>query len=246
MAKVLRKLACGFGNQCPAIERPDEGGGFYVTGTDVPDDRLPAHERKVHVPDTLLPELAHLEIPDFDAYLQSVRQVPGDMYRVQTLRQYGVPSDQDFFIRYMNGGPGPTDAELAEWGAFLDGETTGGRTYRNLHVVRGPIGDYLRYQFEWAYSYNVRHGMDVRVLDVAEVPAAASLLEIGDYWVLEHQHVVLCRYDDDGRPIGTVAVEASATQGYIAAAEMAWELGTEFSSWWAAHPQYHRGTARAA
>jgi hypothetical protein len=104
----------------------------------------------------------------------------------------------------------------------------------------------LRYQFEWAYAFNVRHGMDVRIVDTAENPAVAALLRVGDFWVIEHQHVVLCRYDDQGRPLGTVGVDDSGKLGYIAAAEMAWQLGTDFTTWWVAHPQYHRATARAA
>ena len=74
----------------------------------------------------------------------------------------------------------------------------------------------------------------------------AALLLTGDYWVPEHEHVVLCRYDDQGRPLGLVRVEASGAHGYIAAADMAWRLATPFNSWWTAHPQYHRGKTRAA
>ncbi|MGI8799226.1 MAG: DUF6879 family protein [Pseudonocardia sp.] len=60
---------------------------------------------------------------------------------------------------------------------------------RNLHVVREPLNEYLRYQFEWGYVRNVAWGMDIRVLDVATVPAAARLLDIGDFGVIEGGHV---------------------------------------------------------
>jgi len=56
-------------------------------------------------------------------------------------------------------------------------------------VVREPLNEYLRYQFEWGYVRNVAWGMDIRVLDVATVPAAARLLDIGDFGVIEGGHV---------------------------------------------------------
>jgi len=57
--RIVRSVECGDNDDCPKIER-SEGGGFHVTGTDVPDDSLPPHERKVWVPDELLPELSRL------------------------------------------------------------------------------------------------------------------------------------------------------------------------------------------
>ncbi|MGH3787956.1 MAG: hypothetical protein ACRDRG_15705 [Pseudonocardiaceae bacterium] len=66
-------------------------------GTHIPDDELPAHERKVRIPATMLPELGALEILDFEAWLTQRRTSPGDMLRVQTVERYGVPSDDADF-----------------------------------------------------------------------------------------------------------------------------------------------------
>lgn len=243
--KVLRRQSCPIGDDCPAIERP-EGGGFDVIGTYVPDESLPAHERRVHIPDTMLPELASLDVPNFRAYRDAVRQTPGDIYRVQTLTCYGVPSDDQDYLGYLNGAPEPTSRHREAWFAELEEDAAAGRVRRNLHVVTTPLTDYLRYAFEWGYAYNVQHGQDVRILDLTENPAGSVLLRTGDYWVLERQHVVLCRYDQEGKPLGTVAVEAAGAAGYIAAAEMAWELAAPFTDWWAAHPCFHRAKTRAA
>lgn len=237
--------ACGLDEQCPAIERAGDGmvrARGWVPGA----THTPENEREVDFPDTLVPGLATLEIPDFTAYAASLHRPGGDRLRIQTLRQYGVPSDQDYFIRYMEGRPGPTDNDLAIWGGKLRDYTADGSTWRNVHVVEGDIGDYLRYQFEVAYTFNVRHGMDIRIVDASDQPAVRSLLRVGDFWTLERQHVVRCNYDNQGRPLGTVGIDATGKLGYLAAAEMAWELGTPFSQWWAAHPQYHRAAQRAA
>jgi hypothetical protein len=245
MAKVLSSH-CGFEEQCPAIVEGEEEGMVRAVGWAPGAPHTPEYEVQVDLPASLVPGVMSLDIPDFTAYLEKVRRPCGDRLRVQTLRQYGVPSDQDYYLRYMDGRSGPTDADLAVWGTRLRDYSADGSTWRNLHVVDGDIGDYLRYQFEWAYSFNTRHGMDVRIVDAAEQPAARVLLRIGDFWALERQHVVLCRYDEQGRPQGTVGVDDSGKLGYLAAAEMAWALGTPFAQWWAAHPQYHRTTARAA
>jgi hypothetical protein len=244
MACKVMRTTCGFGKQCPSIERPETGGGFEVTGRLVPAPNLPPHEGKVHIPDSLLPELADLEIDDFEAYLASVRETPGDILRIQTLARY---SGEDELTRaYLAGEPAPSADELREWGEELATDAAAGRAYRNLHVIHGSLSDSLRMQFEWAYSYNVAHGMDVRIVDAGEVPAVSALRRVGDFWVLERQHVVLCRYDDDGRPHGYIRVDAGGAHGYIAAAEMGWQLGTPFKAWWDAHPEYHRQTTRAA
>ena len=88
--------------------------------------------------------------------------------------------------------------------------------------------------------------MDIRIVDVAEIPAVRALPRLGDFWVLNDTHVALCRYDTDGRPLGHAAVEFSMANAYWAAADMAWQLSTPFATWWAAHPRYHRATQRAA
>jgi hypothetical protein len=243
MARKVLRRQCGFGKQCPGIEF-EEGGDVMITGYEPGTEQTPENERTIAVPPVVVPELVALDIPDFDAWLEGVRRTPGDIYRVQTLARYGA--ENEYVRRYLRGEPGPTGEELRPWGDELDADRSAGRAYRNLHVIRGPLTDELRMQFEWAYTYNVAHGQDVRIVDAAEIPAVAALQRTGDYWVVEREHVVLCRYDDEGRPQGTVGVEAAGAQGFIAAAEMAWALATPFTDWWAAHPQYHRARRQAA
>jgi hypothetical protein len=245
VSKVLRRQSCGIGGDCPEVQIDSEGGDVKITGYKLGAKHVAENEVTIEVPATLVPELSSLDIPNFRAYRDALRKTPGDIYRVQTLSQYGVPSDDDDYQRYMHGGE-PQSPYREPWFAELREDRDAGRAYRNLHVVNGPISNYLRYQFEWAYAYNVENGQDVRILDVAEYPAGAALLRTGDYWVLEHAHVVLCRYDEEGHPLGAVAVEAAGAGGFITAAEMAWQLGTPFTAWWNSHPEFHRVVKRAA
>lgn len=240
MTKVLRDVSCDIGTTCPRIEQTE--GGYDVVGTDIPDDKLPAHERKVRVPATLLPELGALDIPDFEAWLAKHRRAPGDMLRVQTLESYAVPSDDADYAGYLNGAPAPTSEYREPFFQRLRDEADQGMVWRNLKVVNGPLTDYQRYSCEWVCPNSSEASQDIRVLDVAEYPAAAVLYRTGDYWVVEGQHVALVRYSPEGRHLGEVAVEESSAKGYVATAELAWEVGVPFDQWWAAHPEYRRAT----
>jgi hypothetical protein len=116
--------------------------------------------------------------------------------------------------------------------------------WRDLTVIDGPLTDYQRYGFEWVCEDAVAAGQDIRILDIAEVPATSILPRTGDFWVVEGEHVALVRYDTDGRHLGEVAVDNSCAHGYVAAAEIAWQLATPFTEWWTAHPE-HRRASRA-
>lgn len=237
----LRGGPCGNGINCPAIDRREDG-GFEVTGARVERPGLPAHEATVLVPDALLPELTNLEVHDLAGFLSE--RHTSDLLRVQTLDRYDVGSDDEDFRRYLDGAPEPTAAGKDQWLGKLRTDTAAGRAWRNVHVVDGPLNAYLRYQFEWCYTCNVGAGQDVRVLDLTAHPAAAAVLSVGDFFIVEGREVVRLRYDA-GRYLGAVAVSVDAAQSFAALAEMAWQLATPFSSWWAAHPQYHRATRAA-
>ncbi|MCW2904047.1 MAG: hypothetical protein JWO67_6312 [Streptosporangiaceae bacterium] len=238
MTKVLRDASCPVGKQCPQIKKAE--GGYEIVGTNVPDPELPTHERRVLVPETMLPELGKLDIVDFEAWLDERRTAPGDMLRVQTRDAYAVPSDDADFAGYLHDAPAPTSEYREPFFQELRDEVAAGKMWRNLVVINGAPTDYQRYANEWVYTYASKAGQVIRILDLSEHPAAGVLLRTGDFWVIEHQHVALVRYDEDGQHRGEVAVEDTSATGYIAAAELAWQLGTPFMEWFAAYPQYHR------
>lgn len=238
MRTVLRNAACPIGKQCPEIDKVDEG--YEIVGTNIPDPRLPEHERRVRIPSTMLPELDELAIDDFETWLEARRNATGDMLRVQTLTAYAAPSDDEDFAGYLNGAPEPTSPYREGFFQELREERASGRVWRNLVVLRGEPTSYQRYANEWVYTYSVQAGQDVRVLDLREAPAAEVLLRTGDFWVVESQYVALVRYDEDNTHQGETAVEDTAATGYIAAAELAWDMATPFISWYESHPEYRR------
>ena len=236
---ILRNYHCPVGPSCPVVERVE--GGIELVGEHRDDETLPAHERRIFVPGSMLPELADLGIPDIGAWLTRHRKAPGDIVRIQVQPAYAVPSDDEDYQRYLDGRPS-ANPYLEAYRLQLADERRQGMVWRNLVVFDGPPTDYQRYANEFVYRLTAddEHGQVVRVLDLADHPAARVLLRTGDFYVVEDQHVALMRYADTGGHQGAVQVDGNAAGGYIAAAEFAWELGTPFQRWYAAHPEYQR------
>lgn len=201
---------------------------------------LPVHEATVLVPDTLLPEVAVLHIPDLSAHLDAHHT--RDLLRVEMLDRYDVPSDDDDYHRYLRGDPAPDAAAKAGWLDRLRAGAAAGRARRRVRIVREPLSDYDRFECEWCFTDNTAAGEDIRVLagDFARVPDS-----VGDFFVIDAKRVARLRYDADHRFTGAYEVGVADTPAYVAVAEMAWSAATPFPAWWAAHPQYHRGNRAA-
>ncbi len=158
----MRVKYCGNGDECPALDRREEG-GIEVTGQLVYRPDLPPGEATVLAPDTLFPEIVplHVNLGTFIAEHHCT-----DLLRVQTLDYYSVTSDGEDYRRYVDGEPTPAAAGKQEWLDRLRTDTAAGRLRRNVHIVRSPLAPYLGYQFEWCYLPNTAAGQNIRVLDV--------------------------------------------------------------------------------
>ncbi|MGH3603030.1 MAG: DUF6879 family protein [Pseudonocardiaceae bacterium] len=221
----LRVQSCGNGDECPALDRREQG-WIEVAGELV---------------ERFLPEIATRDV-NLGAFIAQHHRT--DLLRVQTLTHYTVSSDEHDYQRYLDGEIAPTATGKEQWLNRLRTDTAAGRLRRNVHIARAPLTPYLRY-LEWRYLPNTTAGQDIRILDAAEIPAAAALLRVGDLAIVEHQHVAQLRYSPNGEYQGAVATGADTAAGYVALAQVAWELATQFMTWWTAHPPYHRDTVAA-
>lgn len=61
------------------------------------------------------------------------------------------------------------------------------------------LTDYIRYEFEWGFVYNVEAGEDIRVLDLTDRPGPG--LPDHDFWLFDDQSVVKMMYRPDGTQI---------------------------------------------
>jgi hypothetical protein len=167
------------------------------------------------------------------------------LFRQEARDLYNVGSDGDDLARYLAGEPGPDMARKSPWMDQIRGEVARGlHTYR-VHVVRGPLTGYLRFEFEWGYSYNAAAGEHIRILDLAEQPEPPALAD-EDFWLIGDDRAVRMHYDQGGRFLGAGLVTLEAVPRYRAARDAAWAAAVPFAAYWDAHPQYWRDRPRAA
>jgi hypothetical protein len=167
-----------------------------------------------------------------------------DLFRLEALPHYNAASDADDYRRYLRGETHPDAATKQAWLDKLRTDTAAGRRWRRVHAVWHPLSDYLRYECEWGYTYNVAHGEDVRILDLDQAGLPRALpAQVGDFFVIDGEHAVRSYYDDHGRFSHAHVLEEPGP--YLALAELLWHTAEPFTAWWAAHPQYHRGPRAA-
>ncbi len=171
---------------------------------------------------------------------------PSDTFRLETLPHYDAASDDEDYHRYLRGEPAPTAEVKEAWLERLRTDTAAGRRWRRVHVVQPPLTDYLRYECEWGYTFNVAGGEDVRILDMSTSPAGADVLAaVGDFFLVDHEHAVAMDYGEVGRFRGALPVDPVMLATYQAMADAAWTLAEPFTTWWAEHPEYHRNNRAA-
>lgn len=168
------------------------------------------------------------------------RHFKSTLFRLETLDWYGVSTEDEDFRRYLAGQSGPTST----WPDVIRSEVTRGlHTYR-VHIVRSPLSDYLRYEFEWAYTANAAAGEHIRIIDTAEQRKPDAVPD-QDFWLIGDEHLALMHYNSDGTFRGASIGAPELVPRYIAAREAAWSAGEDFTDYWRRHPQYHRDRSAA-
>lgn len=161
------------------------------------------------------------------------------LFRLETLDQYEVVSDGSDVARYLAGELEPDMKRKGPWLERLREDAVQGRYRHRVHVLRSPLGDYLRYECEWGYAYNVRAGEDIRILDLAERRDPGGLVD-HDFWLIDDSRVVRMHYARDGQFLGGEVAPDDTLARYRAARDAAWDAAEPFGSYWATHPQYWR------
>ncbi|KAA2248690.1 hypothetical protein F0L68_39770 [Solihabitans fulvus] len=164
------------------------------------------------------------------------------LFRLETLDRYDVSSEIDDYRRYVAGQPGPLNKQA--WMDMIRSEVARDlHTYR-VHVVRSPLTDYLRYEFEWGYSRNAEAGEHIRIIDTAE-QRKPDVVPDHDWWLIGDEHLVLMHYNPDGTFQSASIGAPELIPRYVAARNAAWAAGIDFTDYWRRHPQYHRDRSAA-
>jgi hypothetical protein len=160
-------------------------------------------------------------------------------FRLETLDVYNVGEDNEV-ARYLRGELAPDPEDQEPWLATLRAERAAGKMRQRVHVLRGPLTSYLRYECEWGYLPNTAAGEDVRILDLAERPRPAGLDVDHDFWLLDDSDVLRMHYDAGGGFLGAEILGEEMLPRYLAARDAALGAAEPFASYWRRHPEYHQ------
>jgi len=244
MIAVLRDGLCPNTLDCPEIRGPLDDGRVIVRG-DKPDAavlaelNLPDHESAVIVPPSLVRGAGVRDVLTLEQLGEFVAQHhTRDLFRLETLSFYNAVSDADDLSRYLRGEPTPSAEAKRPWLDRIRADVASGRAWRRIHAVTQPLSDYIRYECEWGYVPNSAAGEQVCIAELTP-----ALAHVGDFFVLDESHVVRSRYDETGRFVDAEVIGDSASAApFLAISELLWNQATDFSTWWEAHPRYHRDT----
>lgn len=240
---VLRDAFCPNIIDCPMVYEPIEDGRLPVRGDKLsPELRaqlgtLPDHEDVVLVPPTVLSDVHRvLTLGELLEFI--TERHTSDVFRLEVLPYYNAASDEDDYRRYLRGEAAPAATVKAPWLDRIRLDTAAGRIWRRVHAVTEPLTDYLKYEAEWGYRYSAAAGEQIRI-----APLTSALTKVGDFFVIEGERVVRSRYDASGRFQHAELLQSDAAAPYVAIAALLWEQAEDFTTWWAARPQYHRDQA---
>ncbi|WP_157254812.1 DUF6879 family protein [Nonomuraea typhae] len=162
------------------------------------------------------------------------------LFRLEQLPVYDVAANGDDLARYLAGEPGPDMGRKGPWLDVIRDEVSRGLNTYRVHVVKGPLTDYERFEFEWGFALNAEAGEHIRILDLTEVARPAQLID-EDFWLIGEDHGVRMYYNDVGNFVGAnPVVDRETIRAYRAARTAAWNTGVPFARYWRDHPHYWR------
>jgi hypothetical protein len=150
-----------------------------------------------------------------------------EAFRLETRQSYGVESERAEYEHFL--ATGELDIPDADqWLVRLRHFRQTGRWVGRVHVLSRPFTDYLRYEFA-VYSFTVKAGEDVRILDVTGTPDPG--LPNQDFWLFDESAVVLMQYDASGKQLGRELLEHIDPAPYVAWKRLALDRAVPFDSY---------------
>jgi hypothetical protein len=165
-----------------------------------------------------------------EAWSRYFRDFARSAFRLELHPIYTMPGEADELQRFRAGEKPPADYHYG-WLDTVAEARRAGKTMRRVRVVHRPLTDYIQYEFEWGFVYNVAAGEDIRVLDLTARPEPD--LPDHDFWLFDEATVVKLLYRPDGTQIGRELVEAPDVSAYLRYRDAAWQEAVPFSEYWA-------------
>ncbi|MBT8227474.1 MAG: hypothetical protein KJO75_18530 [Dactylosporangium sp.] len=140
-----------------------------------------------------------------------------------------MAEEEDEFRQFLAGKKPPKDSHYP-WLDRVARFRATGRSIQRVHIVTKPLSSYLRYEFDWAYVFNVRAGEDIRILDLTgrENPGLPN----EDFWIFDECRVVRMMYRPDGTQIGRELLDNPNTEMYLRYRDLALAEAVGFEEYW--------------
>jgi hypothetical protein len=164
-----------------------------------------------------------------EAWASYFRDFTSSAFRLELHPIYTMPGEADE-LRRFRAGEKPPDGYHYGWLDTVAAAVQAGKTIRRVRVVPRPLSDYIRYEFEWGFVYNVAAGEDIRVLDLTDKPGPP--LPDHDFWLFDETTVVKLLYRPDGTQVGRELVEAPDLDAYLSYRDAAWQAAIPFGDYW--------------
>ena len=165
-----------------------------------------------------------------EAWSRYFRDFRSSAFRLELHPIYTMPGEADELQRFMAGQKPPPGYHYG-WLDTVATASAAGKTMRRARVVRRPLTDYIRYEFEWGFVYNVEAGEDIRVLDLTGKEGPD--LPDHDFWLFDQATVVKLLYRPDGTQIERDLVEDPDIDRYLRYRDAAWKDAVPFYDYWA-------------
>jgi hypothetical protein len=166
---------------------------------------------------------------DGEAWSRYFRDFSTSAFRLELHQVYTMPDEADELQRFRAGEKPPTEYHYG-WLDTVAAAIRAGKTMSRVRVVREPLSDYTRYEFEWGFVYNVEAGEDIRVLDMTG--QASPVLPDHDFWMFDETTVVRMLYRDDGTLAGRELVDSPDLDVYRGWRDAAWQAAVPFGDYW--------------
>ena len=128
-------------------------------------------------------------------------------FRLETLPAYAIDEEAESLRAWRAGGPRPAWQEDREWCRLVADATAAGKFMQRVRVVRRPLSDYIRLEFDWGYPDNIAAGEDIRILELVgddRLPFVPEPDRGYDFWCFDRVTVVRLEYDGAGQFIRPV------------------------------------------
>lgn len=147
-----------------------------------------------------------------------------DATRIEALPSFRI-EEEAAALTAAREGKRPDLGFLREWHEYLDEVSESGRTSRRLRLLSSPLTEYERFEIQWGYASNARHGEEVRLID------RSTSLDMKDYWIFDNESVFEMLYGSDGSFNGSQAVDGDKARDIVSWLTATWPTATPLNDY---------------